>query len=149
MQAPVAMAQREFFKFDVPPQRLYAAVRDHLLGSSEQKYYPLSYLDQLDAVKPWQLSVTVLARKMSLLLAHYDASRKRLAFRMQRFTETSGTYAAWLYKRLFLPIKRLFVRPTNITPQPPQNIYSKIIIQANIAGQSLMETEKQMKHLHL
>lgn len=63
------------------------------------------------------------------------------AFSMQLFPEISATYAVWLYyKPLSTPIKRLVARPTNIIPQPPRNIYTEMIILANVTDQSLKET---------
>lgn len=98
-------------QYKVPPQGLYAAVRDYLLDSSGEKYYPLTYLNQMDDIKPGQLSPTAeLSRKTSQLLVIYEAFRKKLVFCMQRFFEVRVTYAAWLYyKRLSVPINRMIL----------------------------------------
>ena len=92
----IVLARQELSLYDVPPQGLYAAVRDHLLDSSGEKYHPLAYLERLDNMKAGQLTPSELATQMNKVLALYEAARKRHIFKLQRFPEISARCAAWL-----------------------------------------------------
>ena len=115
----------------------------HLLASAGDAYYPLTYLEQLDNIKPDDLNPTELAQRMDRILLLYEGARMRAAFKLQRFPEIGATYAAWLYyKRLPPAIKAVLERPTNIKTQGAQDIYRETIVKATDVEIRLREAGK-------
>ena len=124
--------------YNIPPRRLYAAVRDKLLGSSRGKYGAWTYLNRLFTIEQGARGASDLAAYVRKIATYYELARKRATAWLERFPEISGaTLALVYYYALPKAIQDKVAAPPEVTPNPQESRFDKIVDEAIACENSL------------